>query len=61
MKMNLFVEAAFYFFIVLATCNPIKSYASEIVGDINDNGKVGLEEGIYALQVTFWNVTACNF
>ncbi|MDA3790751.1 MAG: hypothetical protein PF503_19940 [Desulfobacula sp.] len=51
MRRTLFVRLALYFLAVLVTCNPIQSVASDIVGDFNDNGKIGLEESIYALQV----------
>jgi hypothetical protein len=51
MKKTLFIGSALYFFLVMVTCNSLNSFASDVVGDVNNNGKVGLEEGIYALQV----------
>jgi len=51
MQKKNFIGPALCFFIVMALCNPVKSYGSSVVGDVNDNGKVGLEEAIYALQV----------
>ncbi len=51
MKRTLFVGSALFIFFIMGLSNPINSVASGVVGDVNDNGKVGLEEGIYALQV----------
>lgn len=51
MKGALFMRSALYFFIVIAIWYPGELIASDVVGDVNGNGKVGLEEGVYALQV----------
>lgn len=50
MNRTLIIGSALYF-LIMVTCSSLNLFASDVVGDVNDNGKVGLEESIYALQV----------
>ena len=51
LRLNLCIRSALCLAIILIICKPLQLVASGIVGDINNNGRIGLEEGIYSLQV----------
>jgi hypothetical protein len=51
MRVDFFVKSFLYLSIAIAIHNPPQLVASDILGDINNNGRVGLEESIYGLQV----------
>ena len=51
MKFDIFITIAKYILMVTIVFCPLKTNASDIIGDVNNNGTVNLEEAIHALQV----------
>lgn len=51
MRNEIILKLAFFFLVIVVVFFPFQINAEDIVGDVNDNGVVGLEEAIYALQV----------
>jgi len=52
MRNIIYLKFAAYFLLIVMVFFPYKINAEEIIGDVDGNGVVGLEEAVHALQVT---------
>lgn len=51
MQKAISLRLAFYFMLIVMVFLSNQTSAEEIIGDVDSNGVIGLEEAVYALQV----------